>query len=1756
MKKILLLLTTAFLALGFTLQAQGPISCKLKSKFSYQADKCTVTFSDASAAGIGTTITSWFWNFGDGNTSTLQNPTHVYTASGTYTVCLSITGVNAAGVQCKDQICLPVKVKDCNVSYPCKLSAKFKFKVDSCNVSFYDFSVAGTGTTITSWFWDFGDGNNSTLQNPTHVYATSGTYTVCLTVVGVNAAGILCKDQICLPVKVKGCNPYHPCKLAAKFDFKIDSCKVSFFDFSGAGPGTTITSWFWDFGDGNTSTLQNPIHVYATSGTYNVCLTIVGVNAFGEKCTDKLCLLVKVKACGQSYPCQLFPKFDFKVDSCKVSFFDLSASGPGTTITSWFWDFGDGNTSTLQNPTHVYAVSGTYNVCLTIVGNNGVVKCKEKFCFPVTVKNCNPTNPCQLFPKFDFKIDSCKVSFFDFSGAGPGTTITSWFWDFGDGNTSTLQNPTHVYTTSGTYVVCLTITGAGNGVVCKEKICMKITVNCGQTNPCQLFPKFDFKIDSCKVSFFDFSGAGPGTTITSWFWDFGDGNTSTLQNPTHVYATSGTYVVCLTITGAGNGVICKERICMTIVVHCGQTNPCQLFPKFDFKIDSCKVSFFDFSVAGPGTTITNWFWDFGDGNTSTLQNPTHVYATSGTYVVCLTIVGVNSAGIQCKERICMTITVHCGQTNPCQLFPKFDFKIDSCKVSFFDFSVAGPGTTITNWFWDFGDGNTSTLQNPTHVYATSGTYVVCLTIVGVNSAGIQCKERICMTITVNCGQTNPCQLFPKFDFKIDSCKVSFFDFSGAGPGTTITNWFWDFGDGNTSTLQNPTHVYATSGTYVVCLTIVGVNSAGLQCKERICMTITVHCGQTNPCQLFPKFDFKIDSCKVSFFDFSSAGPGTTITNWFWDFGDGNTSTLQNPTHVYATSGTYVVCLTIVGVNSAGLQCKERICMTITVHCGQTNPCQLFPKFDFKIDSCKVSFFDFSGAGPGTTITNWFWDFGDGNTSTLQNPTHVYATSGTYVVCLTITGAGNGVICKERICMTIVVHCGQTNPCQLFPKFDFKIDSCKVSFFDFSSAGPGTTITNWFWDFGDGNTSTLQNPTHVYATSGTYVVCLTIVGVNSAGLQCKERICMTITVHCGQTNPCQLFPKFDFKIDSCKVSFFDFSSAGPSTTITNWFWDFGDGNTSTLQNPTHVYATSGTYVVCLTIVGVNAAGIQCKERICMTITVHCAQTNPCQLFPKFDFKIDSCKVSFFDFSSAGLGTTITNWFWDFGDGNTSTLQNPTHVYATSGTYVVCLTIVGVNSAGIQCKERICMTITVHCAQTNPCQLFPKFDFKIDSCKVSFFDFSSAGAGTTITGWFWDFGDGNTSTLQNPTHVYATSGTYIVCLTITGTGNGVICKERICMTITVQCGQTNPCQLFPRFDFKIDSCKVSFFDFSGAGPGTNITNWFWDFGDGNTSTLQNPTHVYATSGTYNVCLIIVGINAAGEQCKDKICLLVTVKDCGQTNPCQLFPKFDFKIDGCTVSFFDFSGTGPGTTITNWFWDFGDGNTSTLQNPAHVYATSGTYTVCLTIVGVNAAGLQCKERICMKITVECGQTNPCQLLPRFDFKIDSCKVSFFDFSIAGPGTMITNWFWDFGDGNTSTLQNPTHVYAASGTYTVCLTIGGVNAAGLQCKERICLIITVNNCPRAGTSSNKINPTSLMLAIYPNPAHHSVNISFSMSREENVTVSVTDVQGRTLAVLQNGKLTTGNHNLTWKVEAPAGCYLVTIKTDSGIERKQVLVQ
>jgi PKD repeat protein len=387
------------------------------------------------------------------------------------------------------------------VDPPAKPVADYTYVATGLSVLFTDASVGAT-----SYRWQFGDGSESTERSPLHVYAQAGSYVVTLT--ASNSGGESAKSQF---VNVTLGDPPQ-----AAFTFTVNGNQVNFVDKS-----VGATSWLWVFGDGMSSGQRNPIHVYASAGTYTVALT--ASNAAGSNTVSDAVTI-------SAGPAPV-AKFAFTVEGLRVNFIDQSTGPPDT----WMWDFGDGGRSFARDPVHTYAAAGNYTVVLTV--SNAAGQSVSSQVVPI-----EPGTPPEA--AFAFEVSGKQVNFIDRSKGSP----TSWFWNFGDGTNSSQQNPVHIYSLAGQYTVTLTATNGGGSNTASDVV----TIAAGVA-PVAAFDATT-TADSLQVNFVDRSTGAP----TSWSWNFGDGNTSTQRNPVHTYSDPGTYTVTLTVSNAnGSNSIAK-----------------------------------------------------------------------------------------------------------------------------------------------------------------------------------------------------------------------------------------------------------------------------------------------------------------------------------------------------------------------------------------------------------------------------------------------------------------------------------------------------------------------------------------------------------------------------------------------------------------------------------------------------------------------------------------------------------------------------------------------------------------------------------------------------------------------------------------------------------------------------------------------------------------------------------------------------------------------------------------------------------------------------------------------------------------------------------------------------------------------------------------------------------------------------------------------------------------------------------------------
>jgi PKD repeat protein len=494
----------------------GSISCQ--ADFDFVIDTLTgiVNFTSLSQHS-----SEYYWTFGDSYSSSSQNPRHQFLSTGTYEVTLSIRNPS---INCMDMVTKLIQVgsTDC--------SAGFNYIVNNSNlnVSYKDNSKG----QIEFYYWDFGDGTFSTDQNPDHVYLAPNIYLVSQFVINLTNS---CVDFKAESVQVGEID------CSADFITYIDSINSTAY-FTNRVIGVS-TAKLWSFGDGSYSTQDNPIHRFPGAGIYSAGLNTFNLNT---GCMDYYAEMLIVGEIGNDCNAD----FIYRVDPVNpVVTFNNTSVGD---IVESVWNFGDESPISLEkDPIHSYSQGGYYNVCLTVTNSQGI---KNMGCKWVLVEG-STLNDC--LAGFMFSIDSTNLTarFADNSFGN----IDSYTWDFGDSSADSVsfnQNPSHIYSQKGYYLVQLKVENTLSGCVSNEYKLLNIADNqilkaaFGYEAQVPVKKFTGYPVDLVSAS------SGDGATVE---WDFGDKQLkkgagdfmvmdSTSRNVTHYYALPGKYEVCLRIS--------------------------------------------------------------------------------------------------------------------------------------------------------------------------------------------------------------------------------------------------------------------------------------------------------------------------------------------------------------------------------------------------------------------------------------------------------------------------------------------------------------------------------------------------------------------------------------------------------------------------------------------------------------------------------------------------------------------------------------------------------------------------------------------------------------------------------------------------------------------------------------------------------------------------------------------------------------------------------------------------------------------------------------------------------------------------------------------------------------------------------------------------------------------------------------------------------------------------------------------------------
>ncbi len=1158
----------------------------------------------------------------------------------------------------------------------------------------------------TSFFWDFQDNATSTMANPENTFVEPGTYVVEFSetaggpVIGTVTVTVFPTPELDIAADpTGGCSPL----------------TVNFQSNSTIDPNIMVDDYLWVFGDGgianNTTT---PTHTYTSPGLYTVSLSIE-TNFESCNVTQIFTDLIDVST---------IPGVGFVTDpnppvSCTAPLtVSFNNTTPNPQDYTFEWDFGNGQTFSGPSPgAQTFDMDSLYTVTLTATDNSG---CSGNFSMPVSVGS----------PVANFIIPDTvciDVPYIVKNQSAQG----SYQWDFGPNaippTSIEVDSVEVVFTAAGFQDITLTVSSPAG--------CMgdtTITVYVDQPDASYTAAPEYSCVEPLVVNF------DPNSTeAVGWFWQFGDvGNsTSTDENPTFeffnedvtIYSINGElmFINFLTVTNPSG---CTAIFEDTVYLN----EPNALFmPDVASGCAPLTVTLSDSSTSAEPFVL--WEWDYGDGQTASFSNNDphqHTFTDPGEYDVQLIV--TNAAG--CTDTSYL-LTIEVGD----QITPDFSVDLtEICPGDSVQFTNLTPPDNVDAWhFTTDNDRSFHCYDEPDLTWTfdqETGPMDVTLTV----------EYNGCFTSVTQNDLITVKGPIAKIDYLVD-CETPF-DIAFTDQSMDATSLTWDFGDSTTSTLSQLVHTYDTTGVYWVTLTAEN-NTSGCPAS--------VDSMQVHVRDIESAFELDTILCVGTPY-FLDATTSTDVHadcwrgyTWYFTF-QRPITTQDEVIDMMFPPGDHTVTLITRDING----CTDTSDLDVRAFSSM-------PSFTVDDDRiclpADVSFTDFSTAD--TTIVSWDWSFGDGGTSSDQNPTHTYTTPpplglDSFLVTLTTTDA---VDCPASFTQWIQVY----EPISTITTFPLpnlcEGDEIQFVASDFTQEGSNLTF---MWDFGNGETDTGISSSTIYDSGGTYNVVLSYEEVATG---CQNTTTQIVNV--------QDYPEADFtsNMDGMSIICYPFNALFTDNSVSTsplfYQWDFGNGQMATAANPGASFG-KGTFEVQL----ITSTSFGCSDTTSNTYTL---------IGPEGDFILDPetiCKGDEVTFTMIDT-VDISSFSWDFGDGVIVDGVNPvTHQYndiPPSGQTIVTLILRSANDA---CTVPIEQPLFFHDVTAD---FVANDGIDTTGCAGEAFVFTNNSTGADV--FDWDFGNGTTSTQENPTNVYNEPGNYEVALAVESSQFG--CTDEIVKSITI-------------------------------------------------------------------------------------------------------------------------------------------------------------------------------------------------------------------------------------------------------------------------------------------------------------------------------------------------------------------------------------
>ena len=1477
---------------------------------------------------INTSINAdnYYWDFGNGNISNEENPQQIFTNKTPNLVDYDITLIARTNNGCADTVINTISVAPAPISY---FDADIKVGCHPLVSNFTNKSQGGT-----DYEWTFGDGSSTaTTEHTSHTFNNIENYTQSFEVKLVTKNSYSCTDTSSLFTTVypkqefnliatpdSGCSPLNSSFLAdpgaLKYEWDMgDSKKIpgsnsnaklftnttenkqketitvyttSFYgcldtsevvitvlpsptayfepnDFAICSPkdvlfenkSSNAIQSFWDFGDGNTllTTNTNDVNYTYTNSSFtpiNYKIKLVAENSFG--CKDSIDGFTSVNPAVNA-------AIDGAITDCVP--FEATFGNSSTGANSYFWDYGDGNTSSgvigqnlFDNDTDN---EKTYKIKMIASSAYG---CSDT----ATVEVKALPSPETYFIPNDFSVCSPKKVTFTNSTEN----IVSSIWQFGDGESTTTmgnENVEHTYinndfTPKNFKVKLITENSFG----CKDSMDGYTSVNPAVT------AAITGEVTDCVPFKATFGNSSTGAN--NYSWDYGDGNTSSgvigqnlFNNDTD---NEKTYEVKMIASSAYG---CSDTA--TVEVKALPSPEANFIPN-DLSVCSPKKVTFTNSTEN----IVSSIWKFGDGESTTTidnENVEHTYINNEFAPKNFKVKLITENSFGCKDSMDGFTSV-----NP-SVNAAIDGEITNCVP--FEATFGNSSTGANSYFWDYGDGNTSSGVIGQNIFDNNTdnekTYLVKM----IASSAYGCTDTASVEVKA---LPSPETYFIPNDFSVCSPKKVTFTNSTEN----IVSSIWKFGDGESTTTignENVEHTYINNEFAPKNFKVKLITENSFGCKDSMDGFTSV-----NPA-VNAAITGEITNCVP--FEATFGNSSTGANSYFWDYGDGNTSSGVIGQNLFDNNTDNEKTYEVKMIASSAYGCSDTAKVEVK---ALPSPETYFIPNDFSVCSPKMVTFTNSTEN----IVSSVWKFGDGESKTTigsESVEHTYinnefAPKNFKVKLITENSFG----CKDSMDGFTSV-----NPA-VNAAITGEITDCVP--FEATFGNSSTGANSYSWDYGDGNTSSGIAGQNVFNNDTDNEKTYEVKMIASSAYGCSDTATVEVK---ALPSPETYFVPNDFSVCSPKkVTFTNYTE-----NIINSVWNFGDGTLTTIQgnmSVDHVFYndkyTPKEFRIRLTTE--NKFG--CKDSMDGFTTV-----NPNVLAKISDGK-EGCSPLEVNFSNESAGAN--SFKWSYGDGS------------TSSSYIGLNTFENNSDEDKEFDVRMIATSLYGCSDTAHTKVkvyaTPKVDFSLSPDYLQMPN-STISVNNLTKGdnwkYIWDFGDTNSSIEKQPqSYTYADFGNYEISLKAYTDK----CENTLTKELEIIAG-------IPVVDYgpSAQGCpglKVEFYS-----TATNAESFIWEFGDDNISTDPNPTHTYYTEGTYTVKLTVTG--PGGQTIKDDIEIKV------YPEPTALFDLFPNKvtIPGESVAFANKSIGGQ-----SYLWDFGNGKTSTETNPIYEYTNTGSYDITLDV------------------------------------------------------------------------------------------------------------------------------------------------------------------------------------------------------------------